>query len=52
MQDQHLLQMLSGIIQWINPPDDIAAAINSGISERLSLGIDVIHFNCMLNAFS
>ncbi|RWR81133.1 exportin-4 isoform X1 [Cinnamomum micranthum f. kanehirae] len=33
MQDQHLLQMLTGIIQWIDPPDGISAAINNGRSE-------------------
>ncbi|XP_057476244.1 uncharacterized protein LOC130764171 isoform X2 [Actinidia eriantha] len=33
MQEQHLLQLLSGIIQWINPPDAIAKAINCGKSE-------------------
>ncbi|KAH7867446.1 hypothetical protein Vadar_033517 [Vaccinium darrowii] len=33
MQDQHLLQLLSGIIQWVSPPDAIAKAIECGKSE-------------------
>ncbi|KAL5998716.1 hypothetical protein ACLOJK_009661 [Asimina triloba] len=33
MQERHLLQMLSGIIQWIDPPDAILTAIRSGKSE-------------------
>ncbi|KAJ4968652.1 hypothetical protein NE237_015353 [Protea cynaroides] len=33
MQELHLVQMLSGIIQWIHPPDIISAAIENGKSE-------------------
>ncbi|XP_043688810.1 exportin-4 isoform X3 [Telopea speciosissima] len=33
MQEHHLVQMLSGIIQWIHPPDIISAAIENGKSE-------------------
>ncbi|KAF8392178.1 hypothetical protein HHK36_022520 [Tetracentron sinense] len=33
MQEHHLLQMLSGIIQWINPPDAVSTAIECGKSE-------------------
>ncbi|CAL1382927.1 unnamed protein product [Linum trigynum] len=33
MQQNHLLQLLSGIIHWIDPPDAIAQAIESGRSE-------------------
>ncbi|KAI8555438.1 hypothetical protein RHMOL_Rhmol05G0174500 [Rhododendron molle] len=33
MQDKHLLQLLSGIIQWVSPPDAIANAIECGKSE-------------------
>ncbi|KAF9605670.1 hypothetical protein IFM89_018013 [Coptis chinensis] len=33
MQEQHLLQMLSGIIQWIDPPHEISAAIEDGKTE-------------------
>ncbi|KAD7477480.1 hypothetical protein E3N88_00616 [Mikania micrantha] len=32
-QGKHLLQLLSGIIQWIHPPDAIAKAIEIGRSE-------------------
>ncbi|KAK3043139.1 hypothetical protein RJ639_000028, partial [Escallonia herrerae] len=32
-QGQHLLQILSGIIQWIEPPDAISKAIRLGKSE-------------------
>ncbi|KAL0349232.1 UNVERIFIED_CONTAM: Exportin-4 [Sesamum angustifolium] len=34
MQRQHLLQMLAGIVQWIEPPDAVSKAIKSGKSER------------------
>lgn len=30
MQEQHLVQILSGIIQWVNPPDAISEAIEDG----------------------
>ncbi|PIA36376.1 hypothetical protein AQUCO_03400340v1 [Aquilegia coerulea] len=30
MQEQHLLQILSGIIQWVDPPDAISEAIECG----------------------
>ncbi|XP_011091499.1 exportin-4 isoform X1 [Sesamum indicum] len=33
MQRQHLLQMLAGIVQWIEPPDAVSKAIKSGKSE-------------------
>lgn len=33
MQEKHLLQLLSGIIQWINPPDAVSKAIECGKSE-------------------
>ncbi|KAK6915338.1 Exportin-1, C-terminal [Dillenia turbinata] len=33
MQENHLLQLLSGIMQWINPPDEVSKAIESGKSE-------------------
>ncbi|KAK9137879.1 hypothetical protein Sjap_008473 [Stephania japonica] len=33
IQEQHLLQILSCLVQWICPPDTITAAINSGKSE-------------------
>ncbi|KAG6737412.1 hypothetical protein POTOM_058932 [Populus tomentosa] len=33
MQEHHLLQLLSGIIQWIDPPDAISQAIEDGKSE-------------------
>ncbi|XP_010265025.1 PREDICTED: exportin-4 isoform X2 [Nelumbo nucifera] len=32
-QQHHLVQMLSGIIQWIDPPDAISSAIECGKSE-------------------
>lgn len=32
---QHLLQLLAGIILWIDPPDAISNAIACGKSERL-----------------
>nr|XP_043632793.1 exportin-4 isoform X2 [Erigeron canadensis] len=32
-QGKHLLQMISGIVQWVHPPDVIANAINNGRSE-------------------
>lgn len=34
MQEQHLLQLLSGIIPWISPPDEVSKAIECGKSER------------------
>ncbi|XP_048236240.1 exportin-4 isoform X1 [Ricinus communis] len=33
IQEQHLLLLLSGIIQWIDPPDAVSQAIESGKSE-------------------
>lgn len=33
MQEHHLIQLLSGIIQWIDPPDAVSKAIGSGKSE-------------------
>lgn len=39
MQEGHLLQLLSGIIQWIDPPDVVSQAIECGKSERLTLYI-------------
>lgn len=33
MQEHHLIQLLSGIIQWVHPPDVIARAIECGRSE-------------------
>ncbi|KAI7987379.1 hypothetical protein LOK49_LG13G00398 [Camellia lanceoleosa] len=33
MQEQHLLQLLAGILQWINPPDVVSKAIECGKSE-------------------
>ncbi|KAK6145319.1 hypothetical protein DH2020_022139 [Rehmannia glutinosa] len=33
MQRQHLLQLLAGIVQWMEPPDAVAKAIKSGKSE-------------------
>ncbi|KAG5531333.1 hypothetical protein RHGRI_026075 [Rhododendron griersonianum] len=33
MQDKHLLRLLSGIIQWVSPPDVIANAIECGKRE-------------------
>ena len=37
MHEHHLLQLLSGIIQWIDPPDVVSKAIENGKSERLCL---------------
>lgn len=34
MQEHHLLQLLSGIILWIDPPDAVSQAIECGRSER------------------
>ncbi|CAK7341133.1 unnamed protein product [Dovyalis caffra] len=33
MQEHHLLQLLSGIIQWIDPPHAVSQAIENGRSE-------------------
>ncbi|KAG4135727.1 hypothetical protein ERO13_D08G234300v2 [Gossypium hirsutum] len=33
MQENHLLQLLSGILQWIDPPDVVSKAIEEGKSE-------------------
>ncbi|GMP21962.1 hypothetical protein CsSME_00000164 [Camellia sinensis var. sinensis] len=33
MQEQHLLQLLAGILQWINPADVVSKAIECGKSE-------------------
>lgn len=35
-QEKHLLQMLSGVIQWIDPPDVAFEAVRRGKSERFS----------------
>lgn len=35
MHEHHLLELLSGIIQWIDPPDAVSKAIECGKSERL-----------------
>lgn len=37
MHEHHLLQLLSGVIQWIDPPDAVSRAIECGKSERLPL---------------
>lgn len=34
MYEHHILQLLSGIIQWIDPPDAVSKAIECGKSER------------------
>ncbi|XWS57760.1 hypothetical protein CRYUN_Cryun09bG0200800 [Craigia yunnanensis] len=34
MQENHLLQLLSGRLQWIDPPDAVSKAIEEGKSER------------------
>ncbi|KAL5156145.1 Exportin-4 [Glycine soja] len=33
MHEQHLLQLLSGIIEWVDPPDAISKAIENGKSD-------------------
>ncbi|XVE62729.1 hypothetical protein DITRI_Ditri06bG0142700 [Diplodiscus trichospermus] len=33
VQENHLLQLLSGILQWIDPPDAVSKAIEEGKSE-------------------
>ncbi|RYR02507.1 hypothetical protein Ahy_B06g081302 isoform B [Arachis hypogaea] len=33
MHEHHLLQLLSGIIEWVDPPDAVSRAIESGKSE-------------------
>ncbi|XP_026401021.1 exportin-4-like [Papaver somniferum] len=33
MQEHHLLQMISGILEWIEPPDAVSLAIERGKSE-------------------
>ncbi|KAE8711628.1 hypothetical protein F3Y22_tig00110283pilonHSYRG00112 [Hibiscus syriacus] len=33
MQENHLLQLLSGILQWIDPPDVVSKGIEEGKSE-------------------
>lgn len=35
MHEHHLLQLLSGVIQWIDPPEAVSRAIENGKSERL-----------------
>ncbi|KAH9698835.1 exportin-4 protein [Citrus sinensis] len=42
MQEHHLLQLLSGILEWVDPPDVVAQAIESGKSESYS---DFSNFN-------
>lgn len=34
MHEQHLLQLLSRIIEWVDPPDTVSQAIEDGKSER------------------
>ena len=34
MHEHHLLLLLSGIIEWIDPPEAVAKAIGCGKSER------------------
>lgn len=33
MQGQHLLQLLSGVVEWIDPPDAVAKSIQNGKSD-------------------
>ncbi|KAL2661530.1 hypothetical protein AAZX31_03G230100 [Glycine max] len=33
MHEQHLLQLLSGIIEWVDPPDAVSKAIENGKSD-------------------
>lgn len=35
MQEHHLLELLCGIIPWLDPPDAVSKAIECGKSERL-----------------
>lgn len=34
MQKQHLLLLLAGIVQWMEPPDAVSHAIKLGKSDR------------------
>jgi hypothetical protein len=34
MHKHHLLQLLSGILEWIDPPDAVSKLIECGKSER------------------
>lgn len=34
MREHHLVLLLSGIIQWVHPPDAVSRAIECGKSER------------------
>lgn len=44
MQEHHLLQLLSGILEWVDPPHVVAQAIESGKSERSNLVYFVFYF--------
>lgn len=48
MHEHHLLQLLSGIIEWIDPPDAVSRAIESGKSERFMFLTTIFHryINC------
>ena len=50
MHENHLLQLLLGIIQWIDPPDAVSRAIESGKCERLACTFDffmILLFNIL-----
>ncbi|KAH9602259.1 hypothetical protein KSS87_015420 [Heliosperma pusillum] len=39
MQEHHLVQLLTGVIQWVHPPDAVAREIECGKSERLHIAL-------------
>lgn len=51
MQEHHLLQLLSGILEWVDPPDVVAQAIESGKSERSILVYFVFYFFIVPSSF-
>lgn len=51
MQEHHLQQLLSGILEWVDPPDVVAQAIESGKSERSILVYFVFYFFVVASSF-
>lgn len=48
MQGQHLVQLLSGIIEWMDPPLAVSKAIQDGKSERLNLSSNLLSFGLLV----
>jgi len=43
MHERHLLQLLSGILEWVDPPDAVSKAIENGKSDRFGMTHILVH---------